>query len=102
MIRVQRLPQGKSRAMNPRPTAPLTERERRNLEMPENLREENAPPLGDSWAREGWEMGRSVWMGIAKRRKAMSGEGGGNHWANDIYGPGLDDPWNPRSPLDDD
>jgi hypothetical protein len=72
--------------------------------MPENLREENAPPYGgtDPWARDGWELGRIAWMGVAKRRKEMSGEGGGNHWANDIYGdPGLDDPWNPRSPLDD-
>jgi len=84
--------------MNLRPTAPLTERERRNLAMPENLREENAPPLG-GWERDGWEMGRSVWMGIAKRRKEMSGDGGGNHWANEIFG--SDDPLNPRSPFDD-
>jgi len=48
--------------------APLTERERQNLAMPENLREENAPPVG-GWEREGLEMGRSVWMGIMKRRK---------------------------------
>src|SRR5262249_20604595 len=35
-----------NRSKYPLGAAPLTERERRNLEMPENLREENAPPVG--------------------------------------------------------
>lgn len=78
--------------------APLTERERQNLSLPENLREENAPPIGgtDPWAREGWEMGRWAWEGIMKRRKQMSGEG--RHWSHDVCDP--DDPWYPRSPFE--
>ena len=70
--------------------APLTGRERRNLEMPENLREENAPPPGAPWARDGWELGKIVWMETAKRRKQMPGEG---HWSHEIIDP-RDDPWN--------
>lgn len=78
--------------------APLTERERRNLEMPENLREENAPSLGDGWARDGWELARMVEMDKAKRRKRASGED--SNWSHEVIDP-HDDPWAPQSPFAD-
>src|SRR5262249_47565797 len=80
----------------PRAT-PLTERERRELEYPEHLRLANAPPYGTGWARDGFELGRMVWMETAKRRKEMSG--GGRNWTHNICSP--DDPWNPKTPLED-
>jgi len=82
----------------PRST-PLTERERREMEFPEYLRIENAPKPGssDPWAYDAFEWARIIHKDRQKRQKQMSGEGGGNHWANDIYG--QDELWNPRSPL---
>jgi len=60
----------------------------------------NAPRAADYAVSRGHngknEVGKMVWMGIAKRRKAMSGEG--NHWSYDVCDP-HDDPWNPLSPF---
>jgi hypothetical protein len=70
--------------------APLTPRERQELEFPEELREENAPDFGnDDWARDGWALGRERAAEIQKRRNQ-----GGNHWANDICAVDPNDPWN--------
>jgi hypothetical protein len=81
----------------PRST-PLTAAERRNLEYPEPLRIENAPPFGDPWARDGWELGRIAWMETIGRRKKLSGRRG--HWSHEILDPCYDDPWNPTPPYD--
>ena len=45
-------------------------RERRDLEFPEQLREENAPDFGaDPWARDGWQLGRAHAAEMQKCRK---------------------------------
>jgi len=65
-------------------TTPMTEDERLNAQLPEAYRIENAPPYGQGFARDSWEIMRDWKMGDNLKRQER----------------GLDDPWNPVSPLD--
>lgn len=77
--------------------APLTAHERRNMEMPEHLREENAPPLDNGWARDGWMLGQIAHREMQRRRGV---QGDGRNWSHSIMDADPDDPWNPRSSFE--
>jgi hypothetical protein len=71
----------------PQVPIPLTDEEREESELPENLRASNAPPYGPGWERDGWEIARSLALGKAKK-------------AEEKRNRDMDNPWGSASPLD--